>query len=413
MTTHSHADSHPYSYPASAHDAPVSHGFSEWLATQPGGFRPEVIAQAAHPTNDQTDAHAVPQAAIVGLGVNTREAHEIFNAVVETTWLLIDYGFTTIALQDNQRVAELLDDYVTGGEVDVDDALTQAWGPWQIIEMRDALTQLRAYNQSTDGPDIRIIGLHDARALPADYDRIIELLTDRDQHVATQVEELLTIIRGAHDAGEHVLHVQGAHPGTPFVDLARRARDVAAELEPSPQRDAAVKLLDTVVAYHAEAIGVGHDAVNEERQAAEKILGYYWGTGERIVIWDGSAHIAAHSSAMLGSHLREELGDQYLAVHYTCGQGDIGRISIPAPRTDSIEAACAAAGRHMTIQLRGTLPTGVEVQMHRPWPTRLISGMYTPDQDAAHYLELPSPVESFDAVVFIPEVTPAEALHNG
>ncbi len=379
--------------PAAAPDP--SHALAEWLATTPAGLRPELIAGAAG------------DAVVVGLGVSTREAHEVLDFVTDTTWLLVERGFTTVAVLDNQRVADLYDRYVSGQDVDIDHALAQAWGPWQVGEMRDALVWLREHNRARAEAPVRIIGVAGARVLSADYPRIIDLLAGIDESTAARVEALLDVIRVAHSSGEHVLRARGTHPGTPFVELARAARAHAAELPPGDGRDAALELLDAVVDFHARAIGIGHDMVREEHAAAGRLLDHHRRTGERIVLWEGSTHVAAHPSAMLGSRLRAELGDRYVAVHIAVGSGQIARATIPEPRPDSIEAQLAGAHGERTLDLRTPSSAVTAGELDRSWPTRIISGLYDPAEDAEHYVELPSLRQSFDALVYIPAITPA------
>lgn len=385
--------------PASPASPPVpSTPLADWLSTQPAGLRPDVIAEAGR------------DASVVGLGVNTRESHELAEFVIRTTYELIERGFTAIAIQDNQRVTDLLDHYIAGGDVDVNHALAQAWGPWQTEEMRRALAGLRRRNHGRGDNRIRIIGLAEPRALPEDYDRALEILTRLDKPAAVRVNEIFAVIRRAHSGGEHVLRAQGEHSGTPFVELARTARGVVAGLAASAARDDALRLLDSVVAFHASALGVGFDRADEERVAAERVLQQLRHSGERVVIWDGGLHIASHTSEMYGAHLRAELGEKYMAVLALVGSGDIGRASIPAPRQGSLEAQLGVAGQGLTAQLRPPMPSAIAEELARPWSFRTVSGVYDPARDHEHYFPLPSLTESFDALAFLPHTTPVRLL---
>ncbi|AOS63958.1 erythromycin esterase family protein [Actinoalloteichus hymeniacidonis] len=379
-------------------DPASTHPLAEWLATQESGLRPEVIGGLAR------------DARIVGLGMSTRAAREVFDVVTDATWRLLDSGFTTIAVLDDQCVVDRYDRYVIGQDIDIDQALAQAWGPWRIAELRRMLDRLRARNEAHPEAPVRVIGIAGTRVLVTDYDRIVELLTGLDARAAAEVQALLDLIRPAHDSGEHVLRARGNHPGVPFVDLARSARAIASRLRPSAERDTAVDLLDAVVGFHANAIGVGYDMAREERAAARRLLDHHRRTGARIVLWEGSAHVAAHPGPMLGAHLRDTLGDGYVAVHITFGHGRIVTGDIPAPQTDSIDAQLAAAHDPRTLDLRTPAPASIAVELERSWPTRLISGLYDPAEDAEHYLELPSLRDSFDALVYVPAITPTESL---
>jgi erythromycin esterase len=358
-------------------------------------------------------ADVAADADIVGLGTSAREAHELFRLVEQTTRQLLDRGFGTIAVLDNQRVGELYDRYLTGADVDIDRALAQAWGPWQIDEMRQALTALREHNRRHPHRPIRIVALGQAGALPADYDRVVELVTAIDPSAAAAVREPLDVIRVAHDAGEHVLRANGTHPGTPFVDLGPGAPGAGGRGGGHPERTEARRLLDLIVDYHANAIGVGYDHDRAEMAAATQLLDHYRRTGDRIVLWEGTAHVAAHGAATLGSHLRRALGDRYVAAHLTFGEGKTPRHDIPPARAGSIEGTLATAGGVQAYDLRTAPPAELAELLDAPCWTRLISGLYDPAKDHEHYYELPSLRASFDVIAFTPTITPVRPVSAG
>ncbi|NLS09468.1 hypothetical protein HGQ17_05490 [Nesterenkonia sp. MY13] len=86
----------------------LTNPLTELLTHQPTGLSPATISDAAG------------DATVVGLGVNTRESREIFELVAETTYALIEKGFTSLAIQDTQRVTDLLDAYIDGADIDID-----------------------------------------------------------------------------------------------------------------------------------------------------------------------------------------------------------------------------------------------------------------------------------------------------
>ncbi|MFI2714592.1 erythromycin esterase family protein [Micromonospora sp. NPDC018662] len=354
----------------------------------------------------------VDDATIVGLGTATRAAHELFGLVEQTTHVLIRSGFRAVALVDNQRIGERYDGYVRGTEHDLDAALGQAWGPWRTTEMREALGRLRRRNQRHPADPVRVVAVGGARVLPADYDRAVGLVARLDATTAGRVKDLLDAVRVAHDNGEHVQRARGLHPGTPFVDLARSARDLVVGLDHGPVRDQALTLLDTIVAHHANAIDAGYDVAREERSAAERLVAYQRRTGDRVVLWEGSAHVAAHRGPMMGAHLRAALGDAYAAVHLTFGRGRIPGLDLPDPSPRSLEAGLLdGAGAGVPIlDLRAPHPDDITPLLSRPSRTRLISGVYDPERDEEHYLDLPSPRDSFDVVAVLPTVSAVHPL---
>lgn len=353
----------------------------DWLGTRAADTDPEALAEL------------VGHASVVGLGTATRAGRETFAVVARTTWALVERGFRVVAVLDNQRVGELYDRYVRGEDVDVQAALRQAWGPWRTEEMRDALTWLRRRNADHPGDPVRVVGVGGSRVLPADYDRVVELLAPAE---AAKVRALLDVVRTAHDSGEHVQRARGVHPGMPFVELAREARTIAGRAGAEAE-----SLLDAIVDHHANAIGAGYDADREERAAAERVLAL---RPARVVLWEGSAHVAA--DAMMGGHLRAELGEAYAAVHVTFGHGRVhggpDAVDVPLPAPGSLEDILLAAGGERTVPLDDETPAGFDA----PWRTRLIAGVYDPSRDGEHYHEVRSLRGAYDAVVFVPEISP-------
>ncbi|WP_424183800.1 erythromycin esterase family protein [Actinokineospora sp. G85] len=318
-------------------------------------------------------------AAVVGLGTSTREAGELVQLVAATIRLLVDRGFRLIAIQDSQRIGDLLDRYLLGEPVDLGVVLSQAWGPWRTVETRDVLAGLRARNAVHPGDPVRVMGLGPARVLPADYDRVVEL-------TGPHVVAALAPLRESHQHGEHVMRARGTHPGRPFVEVAGEVRATVTDPE-------AARLMDAIVEHHANAIGVGHDAARGERDAADRLLGR---VAERVVIWDGSSHVAAHRSGMMGQHLSAALGAAYRAVLLTFVAGRIRDFDLPAPAPGSLEATLAPGV---------TKTAGIGESR-----TRLISGVYDPSRDEDHYYLLPSLAEAFAAVALLPEISPTTPL---
>ncbi|WP_327037854.1 erythromycin esterase family protein [Micromonospora maris] len=131
-----------------------------------------------------------------------------------------------------------------------------------------------------------------------------------------------------------------------------------------------------------------------------------------MVLWEGSAHVAAHGDTMMGAHLRAALGSGYAAVHITVGGGRIPGTEIPPPDPTSVEALLDRAGERV-VDLRGPPPADLAHRLDRPWRTRLISGLYEAERDEEHYYELPSLTESFDAIAYLPTITPIHPLPIG
>ncbi|MFG2062201.1 hypothetical protein ACGFIK_12355 [Micromonospora sp. NPDC048871] len=77
-----------------------------------------------------------------------------------------------------------------------------------------------------------------------------------------------------------------------------------------------------------------------------------------------------------------------------------------------MEALLDGAGERV-IDLHGQPPTELAHRLDQPWRTRLISGLYQAERDEEHYYELPSLTESFDAIAYLPTITPIHPLSTG
>ena len=353
-----------------------------------------VIARTADP---EALADSAATARVVGLGQSTRAGRETFDVLRRTSEALVERGFRTIAFLDNQRVGDLYHRFVSGLDDDLEGAVGQAWGPWRTHELAAALTWIRRRNERQPGDPVRIIGIGSSRVLPVDYDEILRLVGPSSE--TERLRGLFAVLRSAHLAGEHVQRAHGTHPHPerPFVDLAREAATIAAGMSPGAERDRATGLLAAVVEHHANAIGVGYDAARDEAACAARLLDDLRETGERIVLWEGSAHVDA-GGVMLGSHLRAALGDDYCAVHITFGRGRAGIVEIPAPQSGSLEDVLLGLGP-CTLDLRREPTAG------GPWRTRVISGVYKPEEDDRHYFQLADLSTSYDALAFVPAIS--------
>lgn len=346
-------------------------------------------------------------ATFVGLGTSTREGHETFAFVEEVTFGLVDRGFRVLALRDGTSIGRKYDAYVTGADLDLDTLVSQAWGPWQTVEMREALQRVRRRNQEHPEDPVRILGVDTRRPLLDDYDQVERLAAELDPAAGQQVRQRLATVRGAHHAGEHVLRKLGTHPGKPFVQTAREVEALVAGLPEGEQRREALRLMDSIVAFHANAIGEGYDQAREEAEAARVLLDHHARTGHRIVYWDGSLHVVANQGASVGRHLRVAVDQEYVAVHLTFRAGQVPRFSLPPARRGSLDDLVTRSGRTTVWDLRRN---ETPVDGAGPIRTRIVSGMYLPEEDAQHYVELPDLRESLDVVVGLPDLTPVTEL---
>jgi len=355
-------------------------------------------------------------ATVAGLGESTRFAHETFDVRDQIFRRLVRrYGVRALALQDGAAVGATLDAYVTGGPGTAESALEGAWRPWRTAEMAAALDWIRAFNKEHPGDHVRILGIKPAQAGAADYDAVLDYIRRAAPHRLAEMSALLEPIRSAHEIDEHVQRARGLHPGRPFVE---HARDALAIVEDLPEA-AVLERMRLIVDFHERSVAGRGAYAGDAEVWAETIIGYQRRTGHRVAYWDGIAHTSATATTLglasgdgpkptVGSVLRRRYGRAYVSVAIGFHHGDLGIATVPAPPPDWLDARLSSADQSPHwLDLRS--PT-LRPQWSGPAKARVISGIYTPAQDAAEHLTVPSLPTAFDILIHIPQVTPVQSL---
>jgi erythromycin esterase len=177
-----------------------------------------------------------------------------------------------------------------------------------------------------------------------------------------------------------------------------------------------------VASHPRQAMPQLEDLGDIEQLLADNVTWWHEHTGHKILYWGGMAHTvdgnprtvspstppAVHRSA--GSYLRQRFGSGYLSVGVTFHHGS-NAYAAPAPPTRFAEAELGDIGaKPYLLDLRAESPPRVRAWLDQPARTRLISHVYTPENDAAHYLSGGSLSSWFDVIVHCPEVTPVRLL---
>ncbi|GAA3233722.1 erythromycin esterase family protein [Dactylosporangium siamense] len=365
---------------------------------------------------DQVAERIGAGATIAGLGESTRFAHETF-AVREQLFrrLVRNHGFRALAVQDDTRVAEALDTFVTGGAGTAAAALDGAWRPWRTEEMAAALDWIRAFNHDHPDRPVRILGVKPAQARPADYDTVLEHVRATAPGQLAALAARLEPIRTAHQIDEHVQRARGIHPGGSFAEHARAALAIVEHL---PDQGV-LPLMRRIADFHERSVAGRNDYAGDARTWAATIVGHQRRTGARIAYWDGIAHTAATPVTLglapergaqptVGAVLREEYGAGYVAVAIGFHHGDLGIADVPAPAPDWLDARLGTADQPaLWLDLR---TPGDRRRWNAPATVRVISGIYDPTRDAAEHLTVDNLPAAVDVLVHLREVSPVRRL---
>ncbi|WP_232665782.1 erythromycin esterase family protein [Pseudonocardia sp. TRM90224] len=363
-------------------------------------------------------AELVGDAVVVGMGESTRAGHEVMRAAEGIVRRLVaEKGFRALAIQDDETVFGGLDAYVRTGEGDPRKLLADAWRPWQNEELLDVVEWIRGFNAEHPDDPVRIFGLTPPAARLADYDEVA-------RHVRAaapdRLDELLahyTPIRTAHEVGEHVQIARGTHPGRPFVEHAREARELVGALRIGAR---VRELADLIVDFHANSVAGGLDFDAAAAAAAEALVGVQERTGHKIVYWEGIAHIANSPAVDLpamgkklrgvGSRLRAHFGAAYRNVAIGFGHGRIHYDTVPPAPPEFVDAVLSETPEPYLLDLHAARPPQVAEWLRGPHKMRIIAGIYDSAHDTEHHMATGPLDEWFDALVRIPEITPTTPL---
>ncbi|GAA1965764.1 erythromycin esterase family protein [Kitasatospora viridis] len=359
---------------------------------------------------DEIAGRLASGATVVGIGESTRFARETFELRDQLFRRLVrDHGFRTLAVQDGAGTGEALDAYAAGGPGSAASALADAWKPWRTAEMAAALEWIRAFNQDHRDDPVRILGVKPVQATPADYDAVLAHVRASAPDRLAELAAHLDPIRTAHQTEEHVQRARGVHPGRPFAD---HARDALALVESIPEAAARMRL---IVRFHEHSVAGRGDYAGEAALWADAITESHG----RTVYWDGIAHTSAAETVLglapergsrptVGSLLREHYGERYVSAAIGFHHGNLGAAVVPAPAPDLVDAKIGAAD--LPARWLDLRQEDVRRQWDGPAKARVISGVYTPERDAAEYVSVASLAEAFDVFVHIGEVSPVHWL---
>ncbi|GAB7188878.1 erythromycin esterase [Kitasatospora sp. Ki12] len=368
---------------------------------------------------DQIAAHLAAGATVIGLGESTRFSRETFGVRDQLFRRLVrDHGFRALAVQDSAGAAAALDAYVGGDGGSAASALDGAWRPWRTEEMAGALEWIRAFNRDHADDPVRIFGVKPAQAAPDDYDAVLAHVRASAPERLAQLAAHLDPIRTAHQIDEHVQRARGVHPGRPFAEHARDALALVESLA-GPGAEDVVARMRLIVDFHEHSVAGRGSFAGDAEVGADIVGDFQHTTGLRTVYWDGIAHTSATETVLglapergpqttAGTLLRKRYGTQYVSAAIGFHHGDLGVAVLPAPGADLVDARLGEAG--LPAHWLDLRHDDVRGQWDGPAKARVISGVYTPDRDAAEHLAVASLADAFDVLIHIREVTPVHRL---
>lgn len=348
-------------------------------------------------------------ARVIGLGEATHGTAELVSSRGTLTFELIRRADLRLVLFEFDAVlATALDDYVMGGDVDLQKAVA-ALGFWitDTYEFLRFFEDLRNHN-ATARNKVRVWGVDVQKTQPA-----VSLLLANARALRLTAEE------------KSMLEVVGERRALPVLEFspARRAALDALLVRLSKPRGKTDKELRLAVAARSLVVQVGYldgdiaGLAGARRDAGMAALASFLVsvTGvPRACIWAHSAHIAREievAAPSMGKHLGSVVANRYYPVGFYVYEGSvrawdlagaIGVTSHPIPRAPdyTIEGAVMAAARSPNI---AWLPISGFSPALRTWMTlpRFVREVGSAYRDEATMMTLRNIPAAFEALVVI------------
>jgi erythromycin esterase-like protein len=421
----------------------------------------EAVRSDAHVlTGDRHDYDAlldlVGNARVVMLGEASHGTHEFYRERARITQrLIVERGFTAVAIEGDWPDAVRVNDYIHGSGTDGDseEALRgfrrfPTW-MWRNADVLDFVGWLRAHNDgaATDAARVGVYGL-DLYSLGASMEAVIRYLDEHDPAAADRARrryECLQPYSGESSAygqavllgvsescRRHVLHE--------LVELRRSAGDLLRRDGPVAEDEYFVAEQNaTVVAdaeeYYRTMLGGAAASWNlRDRHMADTLdhlmahLDRHDATS-RVVVWEHNSHIgdarftemARRGEINIGQLMRERHGRDVVLVGFTTSTGSVTAATdwgAPAERKrvrpappDSYEALFHSTGMpaFMLCPLRAGRAGRI---LDKPRLERAIGVIYRPATERQSHWFAANAAEQFDALVHIDVTRAVEPLER-
>jgi erythromycin esterase len=283
----------------------------------------------------------IGESRLVGLGASTygtREFNQFNHRLFE--YLVRERGFTSVILEAGLAECARINDYVTLGRGDAQEAIhgTHFW-TWDTEEVLALVEWMRAHNEA-HGPVLKIYGC-DIQFTSLALRNLVSYLARVDAEVATYVSEVLAPLAVELNSTEELSETWRSYRADDVMQMLRAASRLQAHLEsqaaklilklgPEPwdlaYRYARVLRLNLdMFILDSDGLKISFNARN--RAMVENIEWVLRKEGDdaRAVLWTHSAHVSrthfTRDYAPLGMALARRFDADYVALGYVFGGG--------------------------------------------------------------------------------------------
>ncbi len=369
-------------------------------------------------------AEVVGSTRVVALGEathGTREFFQLKHRLLE--YLVSELGFTVFAIEANWPESEAVDEYVRTGKGDPAQALAGLYfWTWDTEEVLDLIRWMREWNSVPGHRQVRFYGV-DAQVGAVAAERLAARLREIDPTLAAKAGPALASLaeteRGTPPEAEPLAAVAAVLPA-----IAERLPQPATSADGAAGRQALVdrqyvRVLQQFIALQGD---MENYALVRDRAMADNLrwIAGVAEPGSRIVLWAHNGHVnnLGDPVPMMGHHLEEELGKDYLSVAFLFHHGAFQAIdrtgrgyglrefTVGPPPAGTVEDAFARAGRPLAfLDLRRLPPHGAVSDWFRgPQVMRKTGSDFSSEANMATEVVLP---DAFETVIYVEATTRA------
>lgn len=363
-------------------------------------------------------AALIGEARIVSMGEathGTREFFQLKHRLLE--YLVVEHGFTAFAIEASLPECVMLDRFVTTGEGDPLDGITNMrFWTWNTEEVRDLVLWLRHHNARAARP-VRFYGFDMQSPAMA----VQDVISNLRRHASARAAGLavrLTLL--ADDFGAEAYGSLPPARQADVEDALQEARELLRGMRwTDPRAGTMAELHATVAVQGAEYLRLGYSGGFRDRSMADNLCSLLplEGPQGRVAAWAHNLHVTQAGTDSMGSHLHRRLGQGHVAVGFAFGSGSfqafdqtggagLRDFTVPPPPTGSLDDTLLRTGLPRFALRLGTLAADSQAGqwLCTPRATRSIGSVYSEEGDGpAWFAQSRAIGECYDVLVFVGE----------
>ncbi len=398
-----------------------------------------ITVSTVEPEQDLADLEPlralIGDARVVGLGESTHGTHEFFRLKHRLfEFLATEMGFTIFALETNFTEALCANSYVLTGKGDAEECVRALYGVWHQQEWVELLRWMRRYNQ-THGTQLEFHGF-DMQSTEATAGAVLAYLREVDPPAVREAERslgpLATPVSTPHYLALSVEKQRGIAAGIARLrgELERRRDDYVRRSGPARWTLARQQL--QLLGLAEERLHVSDASARHlrDRDMAEMVSWLLESAGPKakMVVSAHNYHVGHEEVTSMGHHLEERLGPAFTSLGFIFHGGELtalyqtddgkqrfDAVPLPAPATESLEAALVQSGHPLfALDLRQVPQQGPVADWFSAWRPAWEVGFSVSDaelRDATQQLARRIvPGDAHDALIFAAQTTAARRL---